>query len=131
MKEPVWLSRAQIEAFHEDQLRQHGGLEGIRDENGLESAIARPLNVFLHEKCDLSDLAACYAHGIIKNHPFNDGNKRAAFASAAVFLDLNGVELTVSEQEAVVMVIGLADGSITQKQFSSLLRQHANKLRGA
>ena len=127
MIEPVWLSRAQIEAIHDDQLQQHGGLAGIRAPEGLESALARPLNLFLHEKTDLAALAATYAHGIIKNHPFLDGNKRAAFAAAAVFLDINGLEITLTEPEATVMVLGLADGSITQKQFAELLRQHSRK----
>ena len=127
MIEPVWLSRAQIEAIHDDQLQQHGGLAGIRAPEGLESALARPLNLFLHEKTDLAALAAAYAHGIIKNHPFLDGNKRAAFAAAAVFLDINGLEITLTEPEATVMILGLADGSITQKQFAELLRQHSRK----
>ena len=127
MIEPVWLSRAQIEAIHDDQLQQHGGLAGIRAPEGLESALARPLNLFLHEKTDLAALAATYAHGIIKNHPFLDGNKRAAFAAAAVFLDINGLEITLTEPEATVMILGLADGSITQKQFAELLRQHSRK----
>ena len=127
MIEPVWLSRAQIEAIHDDQLQQHGGLAGIRAPEGLQSALARPLNLFLHEKTDLAALAATYAHGIIKNHPFLDGNKRAAFAAAAVFLDINGLEITLTEPEATVMVLGLADGSITQKQFAELLRQHSRK----
>ena len=127
MIEPVWLSRAQIEAIHDDQLQQHGGLAGIRAPEGLQSALARPLNLFLHEKTDLAALAATYAHGIIKNHPFLDGNKRAAFAAAAVFLDINGLEITLTEPEATVMILGLADGSITQKQFAELLRQHSRK----
>ena len=127
MIEPVWLSRAQIEAIHDDQLQQHGGLAGIRAPEGFESALARPLNLFLHEKTDLAALAATYAHGIIKNHPFLDGNKRAAFAAAAVFLDINGLEITLTEPEATVMILGLADGSITQKQFAELLRQHSRK----
>ena len=127
MIEPVWLSRAQVEAIHDDQLQQHGGLAGIRAPEGLESALARPLNLFLHEKTDLAALAATYAHGIIKNHPFLDGNKRAAFAAAAVFLDINGLEITLTEPEATVMILGLADGSITQKQFAELLRQHSRK----
>ncbi|MGD0614598.1 MAG: type II toxin-antitoxin system death-on-curing family toxin [Verrucomicrobiota bacterium] len=130
MTEPVWLSRAQIEAIHDDQLQQHGGLAGIRAPEGLESARARPLNLFLHEKTDLAALVVTYAHGIIKNHPFLDGNKRTAFAAAAVFLDMNGVEITMTEQEATVMVLSLADGSITRKQFTELLRQHSRKIKG-
>jgi len=131
MTEPVWLTRIQIEAIHDDQLRQHDGLDGLRDPHGLESALARPTNIYLHEKCDLADLAAAYAHGIVKNHPFNDGNKRAAFAAAAVFLDLNGLEITMTEQEAVMMVLRLTDSSLTQKQFAELLRQHSRRIKRA
>lgn len=129
MTEPFWLSRAQIEAIHDDQLQEHGGLAGLRAPEGLESALARPINLFLHEKTDLPALAATYAHGIIKNHPFLDGNNGAAFAAAAVFLDMNGVEITMTEQEATVMVLGLAEGSITQKQFAELFRQHSRKIK--
>jgi death on curing protein len=95
----------------------------------LESALARPVNLFLHEKTDLADLAAAYAHGIVKNHPFNDGNKRTASAVAAMFLDINGIEITMTEQEVTVMVLSLTDRSITQKQFAELLRQHSRKIK--
>ena len=128
MSDPVWLTRVQVEAMRDAQMHEHGGLSGLGSPEALESALARPLNIFLHEQSDLADLAAAYAHGIIKNHPFNDGNKRAAFAAAAVFLDLNGIEITMSEQEATMMVLGLADSSISQKQFAALLRKHSRKV---
>ena len=127
MKEPFWLSRLHVEAIHDEQLAEHGGLAGLGSPDALESAVARPQNLFLHEKCDLVDLAAAYAHGIIKNHPFNDGNKRAAFATAVVFLDLNGLELTMSEPQATLAVLQLADGSLTQTDFAKLLREHTKK----
>jgi death-on-curing protein len=127
MTEPLWLSRTQVEAIHEDLLHEHGGLAGLRAPEGLESALARPINIFLHEKCDLADLAAAYAHGIVKNHPFNDGNKRTAFAVAAVFLDLNGLEITMSEQDATLMVLKLTDSSITQRKFAEYLRENSRK----
>lgn len=96
MKEPDWLSRTEVLAFHEEQLREHGGLAGVRDENALEGALARPSNLFHCEKPDLPALAAVYSHGIAKNHPFSDGNTRTALVCAAVFLGLNGIELTLS-----------------------------------
>lgn len=114
--------------MHDAQLSEHGGLAGIRDPNALESALARPLNLFRYKKCDLADLAAAYAHGIVKNHPFNDGNKRAGFIAAAVFLDINGVELTMSEPEATLAFLGLADGSISQHRLAELIRQSSRKV---
>ena len=129
MSEPLWLSRVQVEAIHDDQLHEHGGLAGLRDPGALESALARPLNVFLHSKCDLADLAAAYAHGIVKNHPFNDGNKRTAFAVAAVFLDLNHVEITMTEAEATLRMLELTDSSISEKQFAEFLRKNTRKLK--
>lgn len=129
MTEPFWLSRLQVEAIHDDQLHEHGGLAGSRDPGSLEAALARPLNIYLHAKPDLADLAAAYAHGIAKNHPFIDGNKRTAFAVAAVFLDINRVEITMSEQEAVLRVLELTDSSITEKQFAEFLRKNSRKIR--
>lgn len=125
MNEPRWLSRVQAEAIHEDQVREHGGLAGVRDENALESALARPINLFLHEKADLFALAAAYAHGIAKNHPFHDGNKRAAFVAADVFLKKNGHTFSMSEQEAVTVMVGLASSEISQEQFAEFIRTHS------
>jgi death-on-curing protein len=127
MTEPFWLSRLPVEAIHDDQLHEHGGLAGLRDPGSLEAALARPLNIYLHAKPDLADLAAAYARGIVKNHPFNDGNKRTAFAVAAVFLDMNQVEITLGEQDAVLRVLELTDSSITEKQFAEFLRKNSRK----
>ncbi len=124
MKEPVWLTREEVLAFHEEQLREHGGLAGVRDENALEGALARPQNLFHYEKADLPALAAAYAHGIAKNHPFNDGNKRAAFISAYVFLGLNGIDLTLTEQKAIEVMLALAAGKLGQDAFADCLRQN-------
>ena len=125
MKEPVWLTRDEVLAFHEEQLREHGGLAGVRDENALEGALARPPNLLHYEKADLPALAATYAHGIAKNHPFNDGNKRAAFVSAYVFLGLNGLELTLTEPQAIDVMLALAAGNMDQNAFADCLRQNA------
>ncbi|HEY3755915.1 MAG TPA: type II toxin-antitoxin system death-on-curing family toxin [Opitutaceae bacterium] len=127
MKEPIWLTREEVLAFHEEQLREHGGLAGVRDENALEGALARPRNLFLYEKPDLHALAATYAHGIAKNHPFNDGNKRAAFISAYVFLGLNGVELSLTETQAVEVMLALAAGKLDQNGFADCLRKNSER----
>lgn len=127
MTGPFWLARAHVEAIHEDQLREHGGLDGLRDEGRLEAALARPVNIYLHSPCDWADLAAAYAHGIVKNHPFNDGNKRTAFAVAAVFLDLNGMGMTMSEPEATVRMLELTDSTMTEKEFAAFLRTHSQR----
>lgn len=129
MKEPVWLSRTEVLAFHEEQLREHGGLAGVRDENALEGALARPSNLFHYEKPDLAALAAVYAHGIAKNHPFCDGNKRTAFVCAAVFLGLNDVRLTFSEPRAVEMMLSLAAGKMSQEDVAQLIRANSGPRR--
>jgi death on curing protein len=124
VNEPIWLSRSDVLALHEEQLHEHGGLTGVRDDNALEGALARPPNSFHYENADLPTLAAAYAHGIAKNHPFNDGNKRSAFMSAYVFLGRNGLEITLSEPQAVEVVLALAAGTMTQKEFADCLRQN-------
>jgi death on curing protein len=129
VKEPIWLSRTVVLAFHEEQLREHGGLAGVRDENALEGALARPSNLFHYEKPDLFALAAIYAHGIAKNHPFSDGNKRTGFVCAAVFLGINGVKLTLSEPSAVDKMLALAAGKISKDDVAKLLRENSGAVR--
>lgn len=128
MNEPVWLTRTYVEIFHEDQLRINGGLAGERDPAALDAALARPINLFKYESADLHALASCYAHGIAKSHAFLDGNKRAALAAAAVFLDMNGFEITLSEPEATRAVEELASSKITQEQFAQILRKNSRKI---
>ena len=125
MTTPVWLTREQVLAFHEAQLREHGGLAGVRDDSALEGALGRPHNILAYGKPDLPALAAAYAHGIAVNHPFNDGNKRVAFISAYVFLGLNGMEITMPETEAVEIMLALASGEINQDTFAEHLRKHS------
>ena len=129
MKVPIWLTREQVLAFHEEQLREHGGLAGIRDENAREGALARPPNLFHYEKGDLPALAAAYAQGIAKNHPFHDGNKRAAFICAYVFLGLNGMELTLTEPKAIEVMLALAGSDLDQKEFADCLRKNIRSTR--
>ena len=122
---PIWLNRAIVEALHADQIMEHGGSPGIRDEGMLDSAIARPQQKWHYEpSTDLAALSAAYAFGIAKNHPFVDGNKRAALVSAYTFLAVNDFELEAPEPEAVTMILGLADGSVSEDDLASWIRDH-------
>ncbi len=123
--EPIWLDRPILEALHVDQVTEHGGSLGIRDAGLLESALARPRQKWHYEPgSDLASLAAAYAFGIAKNHPFVDGNKRAALVAAYTFLALNDFELEAPEPEAVTMVLGTADGSLSEEDLASWIRSH-------
>jgi death-on-curing protein len=124
VREPVWLTTGQVLAIQEEQLHEHGGLAGVRDENALEGALARPPILFHYEKAALPALAAAYAHGIAKSHPFCDGNKRAAFMCAYVFLGLNGLELTLTEPKAIEIMLALASGSMSQTAFADSIRKN-------
>lgn len=123
MKEPVWLDRTVILAIQGELLARFGGLEGIRDEGLLDSALGRPQQRFCYEQPDLHDLAATYAHGIVKNHPFLDGNKRAGFMAAYVFLGANGLRLIAPEEEAVLQTLALASGEIDADEYAAWLRR--------
>jgi death on curing protein len=123
--EPTWLDRPIVEALHADQILEHGGSLGIRDEGLLESALARPQQKWHYEPgTDLATLAAAYAFGIAKNHPFADGNKRAALVAAYTFLALNDSELEAPEPAAVSAILGTADGSLSEDQLASWIRSH-------
>src|SRR3972149_5756002 len=94
MAEPVWVDRLVVDAVHAQQLREHGGLHGVRDENALESALARPRNKWAYDpESDLATLAAAHGYGLATNHPYRDGNKRIAFLTMVIFLGLNGRDL--------------------------------------
>lgn len=121
MKEPVWLTSGIVLAIQEQLLARFGGLEGIRDEGLLESALHRPLQLAAYGTPGIFDLAACYAHGIVKNHPFLDGNKRAGFMAAYTFLGINGWQLEAPEEEAVLQTLALAAGEIDAEEFSAWL----------
>jgi death on curing protein len=118
VKEPEWLTADLVIAFHDEQLREFGGPAGIRDGGALESALGRARNRWAYECGDLPRLAAAYAFGIARNHPFVDGNKRAALLAVITFLGLNDVEFTASEAEAVVMIRDLAAGAIDEDVLS-------------
>ena len=124
MSEIVWLTSELVRAFHAQQLRMFGGPPGIREEGALESALGRSVNRAAYGKPDLAELAAAYTFGIAKNHPFIDGNKRAALLALVTFLGLNGVDFVADEAEAVVMILGLASGEIDQAGLTQWIRDN-------
>jgi death-on-curing protein len=128
--EPLWLSRVVVDAVHHDQLREHGGLPGIRDENVLESALARPQHKWHYdkEKADIPSLAAAYAFGIVKNHPYRDGNKRIGFLVLATFLGINGYDLDVADAEVVDEMRALASGDAREVELAEWIRSHSRRL---
>lgn len=121
----VWISRTLALAIHDRQLAEHGGGSGVRDEGLLESALARPQQLFAYGEPppDLADLAASLAHRLACNHPFVDGNKRTAHVCYRVFLQLNHGRLQASAEEKYAVMIGLADGSLSEAQFADWLRE--------
>jgi death-on-curing protein len=129
-REPTWLSRLVIDAIHIDQLREHGGLPGIRDENSLESALARPQQKWQYvARIDIPALAAAYAFGLVKNHAYRDGNKRIGFLAMVTFLGINGHEFTATDAEVVAEMLALADGTVTEEALAEWIRQHSSKRR--
>lgn len=114
MTEPVWLSAELVLAIHDEHLAEFGGASGLRDAGALQSALARPLNRYVHGTTDLAARAAAYAFGLSRNHAFVDGNKRTAFLAIVTFLGLNGVDLVVPEPEAVVMMVAFAAGEVEE-----------------
>ena len=120
--EPVWLLESVVHAMHERLLAEHGGASGLRDSALLESALARPKQLLSYGEPDICDLAAAYASGIVRNHPFVDGNKRTGFMCAFVFLARNGQRLTATEIDAAQAVIDLAAGDVSEEAFANWLR---------
>jgi death-on-curing protein len=121
--EPRWVPRLVVEAVHVDQIREHGGLIGVRDENALESALARARQRWTYEpKTDLARLAAAYAFGICSNHPFRDGNKRIAFLTAVIFLGLNRLDLIAPETEVVEKMLALASNELDEDEVATWIR---------
>lgn len=124
MKEPHWISREALLAVQEELLARFGGLAGIRDEGLLESALNRPMQLFNYGSPSLYEMAAAYAEGIVKNHPFLDGNKRAGFMAAYIFLGINGLELVAPEEEAVLETLALAAGKNKGAEFAKWLEKN-------
>jgi death-on-curing protein len=120
----TWLSIELVRAAHEEQLVEHGGPPGVRDEALLAAAVARPQQRANYESPDVAELAASYAFGIARNHPFADGNKRTAFVALEVFLDLNGWELTASDEACVLTMLALAAGQLEEEPLAQWIRDH-------
>lgn len=124
MRDWIWVTSAVAVAVHAEQVAEHGGDGGIRDEGLLDSAIARPLNLAGYGQPDTADLAAAYAFGIARNHPFVDGNKRTAAVVSETFLMLNGSQLTATDAELVVAFSALAGGELSEEEMADWFRQH-------
>jgi len=127
MTEPIWVSATSIHFFHDAQIERHGGSYGIRDKNLLDSALARPQNIYAYDQGDIFDMAASYAYGIAKNHPFVDGNKRTAFITSVLFLELNGYYFKAPEPEAVTIIVSLANGELPEAAYAQWLRDNGDK----
>lgn len=126
MDEPRWVSRRAVLAFHQEQLVEHGGSDGVRDETLLDSALAKPLNVFAYAPDpDIFQLAASYAFGLARNHAFIDGNKRTALVVSLTFLDLNGWEIVSTKEDVYLTFLHLADSSLSEADLAEWFRSHA------
>jgi death-on-curing protein len=120
----IWVRQDVVFALHDEQIAEHGGLSGIRDAALVESALARPLNLAAYGEPEAAELAAAYAFGLARNHPFADGNKRSAAVVALTFLLLNDVAFEITEAELVVMTMALAAGDLTEDEVARWFRDH-------
>lgn len=123
-REPVWLLRTVVDAIHADQLREHGGLPGVRDDNVLESALARARQKWIYGEHEISVLAAAYGYGIVTSHPYRDGNKRIGFLAMVTFLGVNGRELHTADAEVVTTIVRLAAGRLPEGDLAQWIRGH-------
>ena len=128
MKDWRWIDKQDCLGFHNMLLARFGGLEGLRDEGLLESALAKPLQLQNYGSPGIFDLAAAYAHGIVKNHPFLDGNKRSGLMAAAMFLEINGYRFHATEEEAVLQTLALAAGAIDANEFAVWLKVNCSSV---
>ena len=124
MDEPVWIGVATVLAVHDEQLAEHGGESGVRDQTLLESALARPRQRFAYSSAALPELGASLAYGLCRNHPFIDGNKRTSLVVAELFLHINGTDLIASDEECVVVFLKLAAGELSEEQLAAWMAQH-------
>lgn len=129
MKTPVWILRETVVAVHESLLREFGGLSGIRDVGIFDPALARPEQLMAYGTPALTDLAAAYAFGLVRNHPFLDGNKRIGLATAVIFLELNGMEFTATEVDAVIQTLALAAGELDEAGYAGWLKKNSRRAR--
>jgi death on curing protein len=121
--EPSWLTRVVVDSIHTDVIREHGGLLGLRDEGGLESALSRARHRWLYDRQrDLAALAAAYAFGLARNHPYNDGNKRIALLAMLTFLAINGQDVDGDDHDVLTIMLGLAAGRVDEAALAAWLR---------
>lgn len=121
--DPIWLPRVLVDAMHYAQLDEHGGSHGLRDANALEAALARPRQKQTYDPgVDLADLAAAYSFALARSHPYTDGNNRVAFVAAAVFLELNGLDVDRDDAEVITAMTALADGSLGEDALAQWFR---------
>lgn len=124
MKTPQWIDRRALLLLHEETLAEHGGLRELRDESTFDAALARPQHVHTYEaKADLARLAAAYGFGLVRNHPFNDGNKRVGFLGIGLFPALNGYELKVDPVDAIQIILRLAAGELSELKLANWIRE--------
>lgn len=126
MTEPSWLEKELVLAIHDRQLAEHGGLDGVRDPGLLDSALAKPMNLFHYGEPSLFKLAASYTSGIVQNHPFLDGNKRTGFVAGILFLELHGMHFDAPEELAAQAVIDLASGTIDEVGYAAWLKEYSH-----
>lgn len=126
MTEPVWIELKVVLAIHDEQLAEHGGQPGVRDLGLLESALGRPRHQFAYGEPSITRLAASYAFGISRNHPFLDGNKRTSLVVAELFLELNGYELTASDAQCVTTFLQLAGGDLAEGQLAEWITANSS-----
>ena len=130
MRQPVWIDERDVFALHDRLLALHGGAAGLRDAGLLKSALARPQQHFAYAKSpDMIDMATVYTAGIVRNHPFIDGNKRTGFVVGILFLELNGYRFTASEEDAARAVLELAGGTLEEADYGSFLRDNVKRLK--
>ena len=124
-KAPAWVDKRALLLLRQESLAQFGGAAGLRDEGSLDSALARPINKYTYEGClDLATLAAAYGFGLVRNHAFVDGNKRAAFLAVGVFLMINGQRVAAKPIDAIEAVTSLSDGSMEEARFAEWIRKN-------
>lgn len=128
MSEPQWVLKDTVLLLHEQSLAEHGGSSGIRDEGLLDSALGKPQNLFAYGSPTLFDLAASYVFGLVKNHPFLDGNKRTGFVVGVLFLELNGYRLLASEADAAIRTLALAAGEMAESAYAAWLDTNSRKV---
>ena len=119
-----WVNRKVLLLLHDESLAEHGGASGLRDEGLLDSALARPMNLALYQEPDIASLAASYCVGLAKNHPFVDGNKRAAFLAIGLFLMVNGFRLKATQAEATLTILDVAAGNMEEIALADWIRAH-------